>query len=202
MRLLSALTRWAIISALLFVVSCASAPPAAEVESVYSLEGELAVIGEHPFDRRIVLADSAGKFWNLNNPELHGELVNLAGHRIRVTGTYEDAVDGSSGLHVDSYNLLPVEGKTPIVGILVDEGTRLILVEGNTRERYLITGPLSGALLHFQGFKVWAYGDEKRGLESAGNARILVVQGYGILGPLDESSNYVPSDTLRDLNNR
>lgn len=202
MRLSSALTKWTIIPVLLFIISCASAPPDAEVESTYSFEGEIAIIGGHPFDRRIVLADSAGKFWNLSNPQLLGELINLAGHRVRVTGSFENASDGGMRLFVDRYELLPVDGKVPVIGILALEGQDLVLIDRDTHERFVLTGPLREALSHFQGFKVWVYGDKEPRVEDVGKVLDLYVEGYGILGPLNESTHYVPSDTLQDFHNR
>jgi hypothetical protein len=161
------------------------------------LEGEVAVIGVDPFERRVMLADTSGGFWTLGGPRLLGELMNLAGHYVRVHGTLVRQPGSGVQMQVDRYELLPVDGRLPLVGTVIIEGGRPVLIVEGTGEWYVLGGPLDHALRNFEGLKLWILGDEEPEGEAGGGAadKRLNVVNYGILGPASD----VTSATSRGI---
>jgi hypothetical protein len=183
MRLSSAPVRFSSLLLLLLFVSCAKSPPADTVDELLVLEGEVTVAGSHPFDKRIVLVDEVGVFWMLQCGKHEAEIMNLSGHRIRVSGSPPAETLPDPVLIVDSYEMLPVGGMKPVTGILVLKGDALILEQGATGTRFTIAGGLREALKQFVGMKIWVVGVERPGGEEGGIA--INVTGYGILAPAD-----------------
>lgn len=183
MRLSSASVRFSSLLLFLLSASCAKSPPVETVEEPLVLEGEVTVAGSHPFDKRIILVDENGIFWMLRCGRFEVEIMNLAGHRIKLSGSPPTETLPDPVLIVDSYEMLPVEGMDPIIGILTLEGDMLILERSTTGVRFAIEGRLREALKQFNGMKIWIIGAEHSG---AGEGEISVdVTGYGILAPAD-----------------
>ena len=183
MRLLSASVRFSCLLFLILSASCAKSPPVETVEEPLVLEGEVTVAGSHPFDKRIILVDENGVFWMLRCGRFEVEIMNLAGHQIKVSGSPPTEALPDPVLLVDSYEMLPVEGMNPITGILMQEGDMLILEQSATGVRFAIEGRLREALNQFDGMKIWVIGVEHQG---AGEGEVSIdVTGYGILAPAD-----------------
>lgn len=108
--------------------------------------------------------------------DLASELRRLAGATVRVTG--RDAGAGQFGprLDVQRYDVLAINGQTPVVGILRTGGDmpRLVAAPGDTVS--LIGVP--DALRAQDGAKVWITGRRTDGG--------LEVQSYGVLRPEQE----------------
>lgn len=147
------------------------------------LEGEVTVAGSHPFDKRIILVDGNGVFWMLQCGRFEVEIMNLAGHQIKVGGSPPAEALPDPVLIVDSYEMLPVDGMNPVTGILTIESDMLILEHSKTGARFAIEGRLREALSQFDGMKIWVVGVEHAGT-GEGEATIDVT-GYGILAPAD-----------------
>jgi len=183
MRLSSAPVRFSSLLLLLLLTSCAKSPPADTVDELLVLEGEVTVAGSHPFDKRIVLVDEVGVFWMLQCGKFEAEIMNLSGHRIRVSGLPPVETLPDPVLIVDRYEMLPVDGMKPVTGILILKGDALILEKAATGARFTITGRLREALKQFAGMKIWIVGMERQG---GGEGGIVIdVTGYGILAPAD-----------------
>jgi hypothetical protein len=202
MRLLSGCSRYLCVAVILLLVSCAAAPPHETEPNTHVLDGEVVIAGTATIDRRIQLASGDGTAWLLECPPLAGELWNLDGHRIRVWGTAKRRGSGPAILLVDRYEMLPVDGMSPIIGVVIADGEQVIFTARKTGDRFDLVGSLSEALKHFSGCTVWVWG-VIAGDDAAGDGgAILEVRGYGILGPADVPTGSVPSDTLRNSGNR
>ncbi len=181
----AAFARRALAVALLPLVFCTLCAPPPKIspapEPSVTLEGEVALAGENPLDRAIVLADAGGSVCALSSPRFEYELRNLAGQRVRVTGRVVGKTANGPEFLVESYELAPSGGRAPVTGTIAVRGDGLVLVESRSGIEYALAGPLADALRAFPGFKVWIDGpvtpfDKKRG---AGGT--IAVEGYGII---------------------
>jgi hypothetical protein len=166
------------------LAACATVPPPKTDEEAVVIEGEVSVVGSHPYDKLIVLSGREGDRWTLECGAFESEIMNLTGQRVRISGTPVVVTDTDSLMLVNSYELLPMDGVMPIIGVLELQGKALMLKELTTGEWFVIRGALQGAMTHFTGLKVWVIGSVVP--ESAADELILDVRGYGILGPADE----------------
>jgi hypothetical protein len=187
MRSLSVSGRCALTAAflsLVFCTLCAPRPkPAPAPEPSVTLEGEVALSGEGPLDRTLVLADAGGSVCALSSPRFEYELRSLAGQRVRVTGRVAGKTEGGPDFLVESYELASVGGRAPVAGTLVLRGAGLVLVESRSGVEYALAGPLADALRAFSGFKVWIDGPVTPFEKNVGTGGTIAVEGYGILAP-------------------
>ncbi|MCX5752098.1 MAG: hypothetical protein NTW97_00470 [Candidatus Krumholzibacteria bacterium] len=146
-----------------------------------TLEGDVALAGEDPLDRTVVLSDAGGSVCALSSPRFEYELRSLAGHRVRVTGRVTGKTASGPEFLVESYELAPVGGRAPSIGTLVLRGTGLVLVESRSGVEYALAGPLAGVLCAFPGFKVWVDGPVTPFEKKNGAGGTIAVEGYGIL---------------------
>lgn len=197
MRLLSGFSRYLCAGALLAMLSCASAPPDETVSLSRVLDGEVMITGGGPGDRSIRLTTENGASWLLVSPSLEGELLKLGGHQLRVWGDIAREADAPAALHVERYEMLPVDGMSPVIGIISVNGPRVVFSVQEGRSRYELTGPLREAMSNFHGCKAWVWGMTTVAPDAAGDTP-LEVMGYGILGPAHAASVSAPSDTLRN----
>ncbi len=183
MRLLSVLIKYGILVVLLLQLSCGPSIRGVRPGRLRTLKGDVTIAGDHPFDRQILLANGKGNFWTLRSRELEGELMNLAGLQVKVWGYYVGESSAEPEMVVEHYELLPIDGRKPIIGNIYFSGDRPILIAPATGEQYVLVGPLGDALKSFAGYKVWICGDREGG---AGKGRFqLDVKGYGVLGPAE-----------------
>jgi hypothetical protein len=179
--------RSALSAAFLSLVICASCAPRPEPapapEPSVTLEGEVALAGENPLDRIVVLADAGGSVCALSSPRFEYELRSLAGQRVRVTGRIAGKTAAGPEFLVESYELAPVGGRAPVAGTLALRGDGLVLVESRSGAEYVVAGPLANALRAFSGFKVWIEGPTTPPEEKNGAGGTLTVESYGILAP-------------------
>ncbi|HUV36251.1 MAG TPA: hypothetical protein VMX58_04845 [Patescibacteria group bacterium] len=197
MRSLCEFSRYLCLAALLPLLSCAAAPKHETAPGMRMLDGDVTITGGGPIDGKIQLTTDNGESWFLESLPLEGELLGLDGHRIRVWGGVEHVVTASAVLRVDRYEMLPVDGMSPIIGAIGIDGSRVVFSAQKTGERYGLVGPLRGALCNFPGCKAWVWGvtvDD----DDPGGEKIIEVKGYGILGPARDATGSVPQDTLRN----
>jgi hypothetical protein len=182
MRSLSAFLRFALCLVSLAPLSCAASkpePPA--VETSVSLEGEVTLAGSRPLEERIVLADAGGGFCTLRSMKLEYELRSLAGHRVRVTGRLMGRVSRDPEFLVETYSLLPVNGRKPVIGSLESRDGGIFLVEPAPGGTYRLDGPLAVAVRNFIGCRVWISGPIAPAGEKGGEPATLTVESYGVL---------------------
>jgi hypothetical protein len=178
---------------LVFCTLCAPRPkPAPAPEPSVTLEGEVALSGEGPLDRTLVLADAGGSVCALSSPRFEYELRSLAGQRVRVTGRVAGKTEGGPDFLVESYELAPVGGRAPVAGTLVLRGAGLVLVESRSGAEYALAGPLADALRAFPGFKVWIDGPVAPFEKNVGAGGTIAVESYGILAPSAPSASPTP----------
>ncbi len=177
---------------LLAMLSCASPKPGAPArETSVTLEGEVTLTGSGPLEERIVLADAGGSFCTLRSSKLEYELRSLAGHRVRVTGRLLGKTSGDPEFLVESYSLMPMNGRQPIIGTLRSPEGELVLVESGSKSAYRLGGPLTEALRSFVGFKVWISGSIIPAAEKSGGAA-LTIEDYGVLIPVAGAADGEP----------
>ena len=164
--------------AVLCLAACAGAPPAAR-PAPETVEGILSVDGDRPFERRIVLDAHGGGRRALVATDLEAELLRLDGLGVRVVGRAVTAA-GAHAFAVEDYELLPIEGIPPSVGVVVVEGDRVLVQSAAAGEELLLAGALAGALRAHAGMKVWVWGTFA---EPDAGRRALSVRAYGVLGP-------------------
>jgi hypothetical protein len=185
----------------LFVLSCASAPPVTTQRDQFVIEGRIRVTGDDPFMRKVELADSTGSIWRLHSRELLFELMHIDGLLVRLTGTMLVESPGSLDILVSNYELLPWPGldRYPKKGYLVEEGERMLLIAPEEGKRYVVDGLLADGIRHLVGHKIWILSDE-RGTErvDADGTPMLRMRGYGTLDRPLPATIPNPSDTLRD----
>jgi hypothetical protein len=176
----------------------------AEPESL-ELEGEIVITSGTPDDRSVQLDTEGEASWLLHSTALEGELLKLGGHRVCVWGTVGGSEstgdrrnaaavrksDGAAVLLVDRYVMLPVDGMTPMIGRLGTDDDRVVFSARGTGDRYVLAGPLSEALKLYAGCSVWVWG-RTAGADGGGEASILDVRGYGVLGPAKARGETAP----------
>jgi hypothetical protein len=181
----SVFARRALVVAFLPIVFCTlCAPPqkpAPAPEPSVTLEGEVALAGDNPLDRRVVLSDAGGSVCALSSPRFEYELRNLAGQRVRVTGRVAGKTENGPEFLVESYELAPAGGRAPVTGTLARRGAGLFLVETRSGVEYALVGPLAEALREFAGCKVWVEGTVTPFEKKNGAGGTIAVEGYGIL---------------------
>jgi hypothetical protein len=193
MRSWCAFVRGAWLAASISILSCASSrAPIETTESHLALEGEVTVDGSL-FRKTASLADAGGTVCILRNPRLELELLNLAGHRVRVVGRVTGKTPAGPEFWVDRYEMLPIDGLTPIVGVLeLHEGVPMLTAEPSGAT-YVLGGPLRDALKSFAGAKVWVSGRVHGDGERFGSGTpTFTVEGYGILLPAPEATDAAP----------
>ncbi len=209
---LSVFSKQVLVAALVPLVSCAVAPPEGTVPYTRVLEGEIAITGDMPFERGIILTTDEGTSWLIDSPLLSGELLNLDGHRIRVFGAPKPRGTSPGTFHVERYEMIPEGGLSPVIGVIGTDSTRVTLSTGEGENLFILMGPLGEALGHFPGCKVWIVGDREDG-GGPGGGMSIEVHGYGILGPAPAGApsapapagaptDSTPPDTLRNSHNR
>jgi hypothetical protein len=180
----AAIARCALSVSILSLVLCSPPPkPIPAPEPSVTLEGEIALAGEDPLDRTLVLADAGGSVCALASPRFEYELRSLAGHRVRVTGRVTGKTESGPEFLVESYDLAPVDGRAAVIGTLIRRGAGLVLVESRSGVEYALAGPLADALYAFSGFKVWVDGPVTPLQRNEAMGGTIAVEGYGILAP-------------------
>lgn len=179
---------------LFFCALCAPPPkPAPVQEPSVTLEGEVALAGEDPLERAVVLADAGGSVCALSSPRFEYELRNLAGHRVRVTGRIAGKAANGPEFMVESYELAPIEGRAPLIGTLVIRDADPVLVESRLGVEYALTGRLAEALRSFSGFKVWIDGPALPYVSKHGAGGTIAVESYGIIASPAASAQAPPA---------
>jgi hypothetical protein len=203
MRSLSVFSKYFLVAALVPLASCAVAPPERTEPFTRVLEGEIAITGDVPFERGILLTTDEGMSWLIDSPSLSGELLNLDGHRVRVWGTAKPRGTSPGTFHVERYEMLPEGGLVPVIGVIGTGGMGVTLSTGDGDHLFVLIGPLSEALGHFPGYKVWIVGSTGDD-GGPGGGMSIEVYGYGILGPAPAGfpTGSAPPDTLRNSHNR
>ncbi len=203
MRSLSVFSKHILVAALVPLASCAVAPPEETAPYMRVLEGEISITGDVPFERGVLLTTDGGTSWLIESPLLSGELLNLAGHRIRVWGASKPRGTLPGTFHVERYEMLPEGGHSPVIGVIGTDGMRVTLSTVDGESLFILMGPLGEALGHFPGCKVWIVGEREDSV-GPGGGMSLEVHGYGILGPAPAGSptGSAPPDTLRNSHNR
>jgi hypothetical protein len=181
MRSSSAFTRCALSVALAASFSCAKPKPLPVQEPLVTLEGEIRIAGAGSFDETIALADAGGSFCTLSGPKLEYELRNLAGQGVRVTGRLLGKTANGPEFFVESYEMTPVDGRRPAIGVVTSRNGELILMETRSGAIYRLDGPLAEALRAFPGCKVWVSGPTAPAGGGAGVVETLTVESYGVL---------------------
>jgi hypothetical protein len=175
--------RFALSAAVLSLILCAPRPkPVMAPEPSVTLEGEVALVGDNPLDRAVVLSDAGGTVCALSSPRFEYELRNLAGHRVRVTGRVSGKTADGPEFLVEGYEFAPVAGRAPVKGTLAIRGAEIVLVASSSGGEYALAGPLADILRAFPGFKVWIDGPVKPS-ERNGGGGTIAVESYGILAP-------------------
>jgi hypothetical protein len=167
---------------ILSLVLCAPPPkPAQAPEPSVTLEGDIALAGEDPLDQAVILSDAGGSVCTLASPRFEYELRNLAGHRVRVTGRVTGKTERGPEFLVESYELAPVDGRTPLIGTVAVRGAGLVLVESRSGVEYALAGRLVDAMRAFSGFKVWVDGPLTPSVKKEAPGGTIAVEGYGVL---------------------
>jgi hypothetical protein len=177
--------RGALLVPFLFLAACSArrVPPAPATDPAVVLEGVIAIAGLGTFDRDVVLYDEGGPICRLTGGSAELELRNLAGLGVRVTGRLAGRTNDIPEFLIDRWELLPVDGREPVVGVIESRnGVPYLVVERNAFE-YRLGGPLAGALEPLSGFKVWVAGEERPAGEEGARERTLAVASYGVLLP-------------------
>lgn len=161
------------------LLSCAQAPPAAVISpATFSVRGEVITEGSNPFEREIRLRCTNGEVWTVHPSGPAGELVRLKGHTVEVSGAGTDKNDKEMTIRIERYRLLAVSGFPSFSGTVVQEGDIPLLQLDGDGGSLSLKGPLAGALLNFEGFRVWIWGDVLQNSQD----RILDVKGYEVIG--------------------
>lgn len=174
MRCSCAHSRLAALAVLPVLAACASAPPAPDGGDPFPLEGVLGVEGPDPFGRSLRLTDDEGTVWRLDPGRLDHELSRLDGHRVRLF-CRRGSGHGETAMSVSRYELLPVDGREPLYGVLRTVPGEVTMETAGTVMR--LEGPLSEALAGFGGHAVWVWGDR-------GSRDTMIVVGYAVIGPV------------------
>lgn len=189
--------RFLCLAVLPLLLSCAAAPPERTARDALVLDGEITIVHGAPIEESVQLTDVDGDSWVLTSLPLGGDLLRLGGHRVRVWGRVASETATVPMLVVDRYEMLPVDGMIPVIGIIAVGTSQVILSAHATGERYELTGPLRGALVNFPGCRAWVWGVPMERKETPGG-RMIEVRGYGILGPAAGATAPAPADTIRN----
>jgi hypothetical protein len=192
MRSSSAFARCALSVALVAFVFCAKPKRLPVQELSVTLEGEVALAGADSPGDIIVLADAGGSFCTLSSPKLEYELRNLAGQGVRVTGRLLGKTSNGPEFFVESYEMTPVGGCSPVIGAVASQNGEMILTETRSGATYRLCGPLAEALRAFSGYKVWISGPAGCGGEAGAAGGTLTVASYGVLVPAPRATSHEP----------
>ena len=162
---------------LAMLVSCASAPPAADRAATFQLEGMLHVSGSDPFGRALELVDAKGMRWRIEPGPFENELSLLGGHEVRVV--CRGLKGGASVVSVAGYEMLPVDGHIPLPGIISVRNGSIWLVGGEAN--IVLRGPLAEALAEFDGHAVWVWGEHTQ-YRVGRTPGAVKVAGYVVMG--------------------
>ena len=185
MRSSSGSARGALLGPFLFIAACSAQriPPVPAIEPDVVLEGVIALAGSGAFDRDVVLYDEGGPICRLTGRSAELELRNLAGLGVRVTGRLAGRTSDIPEFLVDRWDLLPIDGREPVVGVIESRNGVAYLVGERNGYEYRLDGPLAGALEPFSRHKVWVAGEERLAGEGGARERTIAVGSYGILLP-------------------
>ena len=170
-------------AALVALVSCAHPKVVSVQEPLVTLQGVVVLASASPLEQTLTLTDAGGRVCTLTSPSLEYELRNLAGQGVRVTGKLLGATEGGPEFLVEGYEMMPVNGERPVIGVLTSSGGGLILTGTQPGAAYRLAGPLAEALRGYSGFKVWISGRSTPAGAGGGGEATLTVQSYGILAP-------------------
>jgi hypothetical protein len=120
------------------------------------------------------------------------ELRSLAGSAVRVTGKPLGSSAGGPEFLAESYELMPVNGQRPVVGVIAAGDGAVILTDSRSGATYLLVGPLAGALGGYAGFKVWVSGPVAPAAATGGREDMLTVESYGVLVPVAGATGRTP----------
>lgn len=125
-----------------------------------TISGTVRLVGSVPFVRTVVERED-GTSLTISGP-YEPELERLVGAVVRVSGRSAPAEGGRPGLEATGYQILSVDGETPLVGILRGdhEGFWLEAPGGDTVRVTAVTQPLAGRTGH----RVWLTLDENAGV--------------------------------------
>jgi len=166
-------------AAAMIAASCASAPPRTASKETFFIEGRLLVEGAHPFDRVILVEDEDGVRWPLEAGRLDYEMSLLEGHLVRVSCRRAGIHRGEGTIEAVEYTLGPVDGMTPVRGVLIrSAGSPALETPGGT---LLLTGPLSVVVGEWDGHEAWVWGSGEPG-PAGGVRRVIEVSGFEVLG--------------------
>ena len=127
-----------------------------------TIVGRVICSGPDPFSRRVMVLDTTGTIWIIQDGAIEGELSNLSGLVVGVTGTITSTGDNRLSLKAESYRLLGTDQFIPFIGILKEKDNCLILENRVTRSRYVLMGRMARLLREFNGRKVWVRGELKK----------------------------------------
>lgn len=142
------------------------APGAAAPDSV---RGSVRQVGSSPFVRTVV----EGADTVTVTGDLESEISRLSGARVLVTGTLATGDYPGPRLEAASYEILSVDGREPVVGILAEDGEGFYL-DRDDREPVRLRAVSSGLASRIGG-KVWVVTGEDGS-----------VRRYGILRPPEQ----------------
>jgi hypothetical protein len=181
MRPSFACARCMLLVSFLSVVSCAEPKIAATGEAAVTLEGDVTLVEASAVEKVLALADSGGVFCTLTSPGFEYELRNLEGHAVRVTGRLLGKTANGPEFLVEDYEMTPVNGRLPVVGVIASASGGLILTETRTGATYRLVGPLAEALRPYCGCKVWVSGSTAPVTEKTGGGGTITIESYGVL---------------------
>ena len=156
----------------------------------YSREGSVTIVGRvissgpDPFSRRVMVLDTTGTIWVIQDGDIESELFNLSGLVVAVTGLTSSTGDNRLSLKAESYRLLRPGRFTPIVGILKVKGEFPMLEDRANGTHYVLLGRIAGLLREFAGRKVWVCGNLKKALhEHMLDAEVdtILVEEFGVV---------------------
>jgi len=149
-----------------------------------TIVGRVICSGPDPFSRRVMVLDTTGTIWIIQNGSIEGELFNLSGLMVSVSGIISSTGDNRLSLKAESYRLLRTDKFVPFIGILKEKGNCLILENRANRSRYVLVGRMSRLLREFDGRKLWVRG-ELKGASTEGkpysSPDTVLVKEFGII---------------------
>jgi len=145
----------------LMLIGCGGSAYYSKGEDV-TIVGRVICSGPDPFSRRVMVLDTTGTIWIIQDGTIEGELFNLSGLVVGVTGAISSSSDNRLSLKAKSYRLLRTDRLIPVMGILKGKGDCLILENRVTRNRYVLVGRMSRLLKEFNDRKVWVCGELKK----------------------------------------